>query len=237
VRGGATLMRTLGTVALCLAILIGGVVVWWHIKYPTYSYRYRLTLAIEVDGKVHTGSSVIEIIWSTGPTLGDVGPYHPSVRGQAALIDLGERGAIITALVAPSHDERGSIVWPEGVSALWLVPFAFGKGRNNDELPQLHQLSGHKDLAAENMPRLIWFANLTDPKTARRLKPSDIPSLFGSSARISAAYVEITRDPIVIDIDKKLPWYEILKRPLAQGLIQIEYGFALAKTMFIGDAS
>lgn len=228
-------MRALGIIFGSMVLLIVGIVVWWKITYPTYSYRYRLTLSIEIDGKVHTGSSVIEIIWSGGPEIGDVGHYHPSIRGQATLVDLGEHGAIVAALVAPSHDAGGRIVWPEGVSALWLVPYAFSRGRNDDELPQLRELGGRKELTLDNMPRLIWFANLADPQTARRVKPSEIPAQLGSNARLSAAYVEITSDPIVIDIDKRLPWYDILRRPLT--VIDIERGFALAKTMFIGDAS
>lgn len=94
-------MRTLGIVAVCTAALIGGAVAWWKINYPTYIYRYRLTIALEVDGKVHTGSSVIEVIWKGGPEFGDVGPYHPNVRGQGVWIDLGSRGIAIATMGHP----------------------------------------------------------------------------------------------------------------------------------------
>src|SRR5882762_2177881 len=92
---GTQLMRRAGivvTVAVCLVALIGGAIAWLKINYPTFSYRYRLTLSIEIDGKVDTGASIIEIIWKGGPEFGDVGPYHPIVRGQAVFIDLGSRG-------------------------------------------------------------------------------------------------------------------------------------------------
>ena len=239
--GDTTIMRTLGIIAAsvvaCAAILVAGVFLWLKANYPTYSHRYRLTIAIEVDGRVHTDSSVIEVIWKGGPEFGDVGPYHPSVRGQAVFIDLAGFGTAVAVLVAPSFEQGGVIRWPEGVGALWLGARAFGNGSTLPELPQLPRLRGRRDLASDNMPRLIWFSNIADPKTARRFKPDDIPTLFGPAARLAAAHVEITNDPVVIDIDKKLPWYETLKRPLGQGVIQIEYGFALAKPMFVGDAS
>jgi hypothetical protein len=73
-------LRTFGIIVVGLMLLIGSGVVWWKISYPTYSYRYRLTLSVEAGGKVHTGSSVIEIVWHGGPEIGDVGPYHPTIR-------------------------------------------------------------------------------------------------------------------------------------------------------------
>lgn len=226
----------LGSIVMFIALFIGGAIAWVKfITYPDYSYRYRLALSIESDGKVHTGSSVIEVTWSGGIPFGDVGPYVPVVRGQAAFIGLGERGAVVAVLTAPSHEERGRIVWPEGVSAIFLGARAFGNSSTYDELPQLPRLSGLRNLTPDNMPRLIWFSDVRDPKTLRVIKAADIPELFGSNARLASAYVEITRDRIVIDIDKKLPWFERLTPRLSK--IQIGYEFWLAKSMFIEGAS
>jgi hypothetical protein len=225
-------MRGVGIVALCAVALIVG----YNIMFPTYAYRYRLTISLDVDGQIHTGSSVIEVVWVGGPEFGDVGPYHPSVRGQAAFVDLGEHGAVVALLIAPSHNQAGITVWPEGVGALWLVPRAFGKGRTLEELPELTQLSGRRELTPDNMPRLIWFSNIADPKTARGIRPDDIPILFGQGARLVAAYVEITHDPIIVDIDKKLPWYkELADRQKAAGVVSRPYEFQLTYSMFAGD--
>ena len=40
---------------VCLAFAL------YKVNFPTYSYRYRLQLSIEVDGRPHTGSSVIQV--------------------------------------------------------------------------------------------------------------------------------------------------------------------------------
>jgi len=85
------------------------------------------------------------------------------------------------------------------------------------------------------MPRLIWFPNIADPKSAKPFAAKDIAGLLGPSARVVAAHVEITDAPVVIDIDRKFPWFDILNRPLS--VIDVRYGFSLAKTMFIGAAS
>ncbi|SRR6266702_4261230 len=228
-------MRALGIIALCVLVPIVGLVVGYKIMFPTYSYRYRLTVAIEIDGQVHSGSSVIEVVWRGAPEFGDVGPYHPGIRGQAAFVDLGEHRAVVAVLTARA--QGGIVRWPEGVDALWLVPQAFGKGLSLEEFPQLSGLRGRRELAPDNMPRLIWFSDIADPKTARRIDPVSIPTLFGPGARLAAAYVEITRDPIITDIDKKLPWFEMLRSGPNHGVMYLPSGFALAWTMFIGDSS
>lgn len=226
-------MRVLGIIALCAVVLIVGVIAWWKSAYPTYSYRYRLTIAIEVDGKVHTGSSVIEVAWNGGPEFGDVGSYHPSIRGQATLIDIGPRGVVVAALV---NGESYGAASDGALSALWIAARAFGNDSTNNQLRKLPHLAGRRDLAADNMPRLIWFSDIADPNTARKLMADDLPALLGSGARLAAAYVEITRDPIVVDIDKRLPWYRPLRGPPSK-VLYLQNGFALGWTMFIGDAS
>jgi hypothetical protein len=227
------LMRTLGTIALCVVVLIVGLVVGYKTMFPTYSYRYRLTVAVEIDGQVHKGSSAIEVIWTGQPYIPGAGSYFPHIAGQAAFVDLGSRGAIVAALRSgeASQDPRDG-----STGAIWLVPRAFGVSDGDEGLQRLTRLTGRRNLASDNMPRMIWFSDVADLKTARKFKPEEISALFGSGARLAGAHVEITRDPIVIDIDKRLPWYETLKR-LRDGVIQIQYGFALTRTMFIGEAS
>src|SRR5262249_21584748 len=110
-------------------------------------------------------------------------------------------------------------------------------GSTKKELPLLPRLTGRRTLAPDNMPRFIWFSDLRDPRTAHKLSVKEVEKTLGPTARLVDANVEITSDPIVIDIDGKIPWYEQLKRPLAAGLIQVEYGLTLSKEMFVGDGS
>jgi len=223
------LTRTFSIVALGLVLLIGGQG-WPASAYPTHSYTYRLALAVEVGGEIHRGSSVINVLWRGQPYIPGAGSFNPEVRGQATFIDLGSRGAIVAALI---NGESYGPAADGAINALWLVPRAFNAGLSGDDFA-IAKLNGRRDLVANNMPRLIWFSNPADPKTARKLDAKSIASLLGAKARLVAAYVEITKDPIVIDIDRRLPWLRTWNDRLGQG-IPIEYGFALKKTMFIGD--
>lgn len=228
-------MRTFGIIAVALTLLIAGVIGWYKASFPTYSYRYRLTISVELDGKVHTGSSVIEILHIGQPHIPDAGSFIPQVRGQAAFVDLGPAGAIVAALGPGTQQTSDSPNY--AVPAVWLAARAFGNQSTYKELPELEKLHGRRDLTSSNMPRLIWFPNIADPMSAKPFAARDVAGLLGPSARVVAAHVEITDTPVFIDIDKKFPWFNILNRPLSQGVIQVDYGFSLAKTMFIGAAS
>jgi hypothetical protein len=222
-------MRILRIIALSIVTLILGVIVWWQVAYPTYSYRYRLTLTIEAEGKIHTGSSVIEVRWVGQPYVPGVGSYLPFIRGQATFIDLGSRGAVIASLRNQDYGRGSDGTW----SAIWIAARAFGNEGGDANLRQLTRLAGLRHLSADNLPQLIWFSNISDPSTAQRIPVADIPKLSGPEARLVDATVEITHDPIVIDIDKKLPWYkELAARQKARGIISYPGQFHLSYSMF-----
>jgi hypothetical protein len=221
-------MKSLGLVAAALLGLLGAI----QDVYPTYSYRYRLTIAIEIDGTVHSGSSVIEVIWRGQPYIPGAGSFIPDVRGQAVYVGLESRGAVVATL---SNGESYGPARDGSLSVLWLVPRAFLLRDSSDYLPKLPALRGRRELAPNNMPRLIWFPNVAEPKTARRFTAAEIPTLFGPGARLRTAEVEITDAPIIVDIGKKFPWFGMLQAPAAT--IKVEYGFWLSKAMFIGEST
>lgn len=187
-----------------VVLVIGVVFLFFKLGYPDYTYRYRLELTLEVDGKPHTGSSVIEVRWIGGPALDRQGAYSASghVYGQAPLIDLGHRGVLIASLIG------GDLSLPNhGFSARWLGAQAFGNDSSYLRLPQLPHLRGRRNLSSNNWPRLMWLPDPSDRTSAREIALDDIENVFGRGARFTSAFVEITNDPIVFDIDKKLPWY------------------------------
>lgn len=209
------------------------VVVAWKAVYPTYVHRYRLTLEIEADGKIHTGSSVIEVRWEGAPKIGDNGSFGSRVFGQATIVDLGARGVIVATLFTGS----GWGIAPDGaVEARFLGARAFGNDSTHKNLPALERLTGRRYLSEDNMPRLLWFKDPADIKSAQIIKAEDIPKLFGPDAKLKSAYVEITRDPIVVNIGKKLPWYsELEKRQKAKGVLSRADEFVLIYEMFGGQ--
>ncbi len=222
------------TTLVVLLLGAGALVAGYMYKYPNYTYRYRLTVNIEVDGKLRSGSGVIEVTWHGGPEFGDVGPYRPTMRGQAALVDLEDHGVVVATLTAEDWGWHSSNA---GWGALWIVPRAFGDEKGGD-LPSLPKLRGKRELAFDNLPRFLWFSNPQDPTTAKVLLVNDIPSVFGPSARFAGASIEITSDPLVIDIRDTLPWLKALEqKPPGDNIIYLPNKLGINRYMFIGDAS
>lgn len=221
---------TLAALVVCLVAVVAA----YKYFYPTYSYRYQLTMNVEVDGVLHSGSSIIEVTWYAH-FLPELVSFSPELRGQAALVDLGDRGVVVAALI------NGETYGPakDGASgAIWIAARAFGLDSTIGELPRLSELRGKRELSLNNLPRFLWFSNPRDPMTARNVRVQDFASALGPSARFAGASVEITSEPIVINIYDKLPWLKSLEQsPPGDKVIYLQDKFPIMRAMFIGDRS
>jgi hypothetical protein len=223
-------MKRIAT-ALAIAILVGVVV--FRIAFPTYDYRYRLHLALEIDGKPYSGSSVVDVSWSCGPKIADSG-CSATLAGQATAIDLGSKGVLVATL---HSGEFASAIPVRGVDASFLCANAFGNQSTHKELSSLPRLAGKRALSHDNFPCLLWFPKPEDPKSVTRVDLETISSQIDPTASFSEAAVEITRDPIVIDITTKLPWLAGLLREKS-GAVTVSPGrINLIHNMFVGEAT
>lgn len=196
-----------------------------------------MTVEIEVDGQVHSGSSVIEVTWHGGPQFADVGPYTPTLRGQATLIQLGDKGVVVAALLnGKGYGKPPNVGDPWG--ALWIFPRAFGLGTSVDDLKGWSPPSGKRELAFDNMPLLLWFPDPNNPATGQPVSPVEIPRKIGPSARLAGAFVEATSATVTVDIGERLPWVAALSRKFPQPhQIYLPNKLAITRDLFIGGAS
>jgi hypothetical protein len=185
-----------------LLALIVAVYAVYNLNFPTYSYRYHLEISLTVEEKVYTGSSVIEVSWSCGPKVAGLAQCASSLGGQGTVIDLGPRGVVVATLYT---GETVSPVPDGAVDATWLCANAFGNRSTTEDLPKLPLLKGRRGLSPNNLPRLVWFSNPADPQSARKVTVENVASIVDPTARFTKAFVEITRDPMVVDIVKNCP--------------------------------
>ncbi|MBR1125121.1 hypothetical protein JQ628_26615 [Bradyrhizobium lablabi] len=220
--------------AIGVAVIVAVGVIAFKIAFPSYSYRYRLQISLSVDEKIYAGSSTIEVTWKCGPKIAGIGRCTPSLGGQAAVIDLGPRGVVVAAL---RSGETFSPITDRPVDATALCANAFGHQSTDEQLPELPRLTGRRDLSPSNFPRLIWFPNPADMKSAQKIVAQNVASVLGPTAHITEAFVEITKDPIVVDIPKQLPWFPALLVQKGK-MIGSEPGqFRLIYNMFVGENS
>jgi hypothetical protein len=204
-------MKWLG---IAFAVIVMGVVLY-QIRYPTYTYRYRMTVNVEVAGQTRSGSSVIEARVSKQPVfLPGVNPLEYSERGEAVFVDLGGQGNIIVALLASGPYGEGA-AYPS-----FVVPPHFKLNLFDDrQLASLPTLRGRWELANKDLPTLVTFSNPSDPATAKVIRADQLEQSFGPRVHWRGIVVEMTTDAVTHDIESKLPWVTKLTTGLSGGSV------------------
>jgi hypothetical protein len=189
-------MRVLGTAALVVVLLICGCIAGAKLALPTYTYRYRMTVNVMVDGNIQSGSSVIEVAITKQPSGL---PETRSLSGEAVFIDLGKRRNVI-ALLASGPIAR-DVDYPS-----YIAPVVFGL-RSTDDLPKLSQMHGSRQVTSDRLPTFMTFTNLADPTTASVVPPDEFSQVFGADVRLIGVWVEMTSGPVTEGIEKRFPWW------------------------------
>lgn len=168
------------------------------------AYRYRLTLDVETPEGAKTGSSVIEV--RTWETHFEGKRTNHEVTGQAVVVDLGARG-LLFALLAGRGENGGLGSVNHAAYLPALVALRGGKLRDSDPAFQKNLSStGGGDLIDKEIPFLVRFREIDDPKTVEAVDPNDLAKSFGEGVRLKRATIEMTSDPVTTGIEKKLGW-------------------------------
>lgn len=200
-------MKILGVIALVLL----GVYGCWQIKYPSGSFRYKLTLVVDDNGKQYTGSSVVEVYrQDTTKVFGNsFGGYGYHITGEVAVVDLGKKGVLFALLKGDQtrNPEHFGYSEPQAIALR-----AFSKaGYVIDDMRHLNQYKPKTNLDFSLLPMLVRFRDINDPKTVERVDPNDLEKSFGSGVRLVSAEIEITDSWVTSGIENiisKISWKE-----------------------------
>jgi hypothetical protein len=198
--------------------LIGAL--WINHQINTPIFRYRLTIDIEADGKLHSASSVIEVKYLIG--YDGLKNWNAQVTGVAPILDLGTRGTIIAGLDFGSSDyarknrEAGKVFkifegFPLDASQIPLQAF---------QLAPKDILSAKGKRILTEYPVFIWIPWGGNWQSAQQLFPEELETVIHSSVRIVKASVErVGRMTTELSkIENAPPWLESLKRDQASGM-------------------
>ena len=188
--------------------------------FPDYVKRFRLEFEVKADGKIHSGSSVIEVTWKT---IDPDRRWNSKFQGQGAIIDLGSHGILVSGLVGTIINEKGYAV-RSNVAMNYLILRAFAgrvnglpplsdgdiRGRqytlNKDVINAYSNLSGAVSLEDINLPLFFWLKDPLDPRTAVWLQADEFSTVIGEGVELKSAVLRITSDSISSDMLTKLPW-------------------------------
>ncbi len=177
----------------------------YTIAYPTYSYRWRITIEVDTASGTRTGSSVLETTTIQYPawlTLG-ANSSNTSVRGEAVFVDLGNGRNLVALLALGPHAEDGR--------AVFFAPRSFFAVREGHPSyvrwsKELSTMTGRRPYAGDKRPTLVTFTNPDDPATLREVPFDDPQSVLGQDVRSVRAWIDLTRDPVTKGLEAKLPW-------------------------------
>jgi hypothetical protein len=196
-------MNRLGIIAL----VVVGVFALYKLSYPTYSCRYRMTVNVEVDGQLRSGSSVIEFsVTKQMQFLPDVNPIRFDAKGEAVFVDLGGQRSLIALLRSGEFAQNGHF-------PLSVVPAHFNLNRDH-QYTSLASLRGRWELADKDLPTLATFSDANNSATLRVIRPDQLEQAFGPNIRWRGVVIEMTTDPVTRGLETRLPFLVSQKNTL-----------------------
>ena len=187
-----------------VAIAVAALLSWgaFLLAYPTYSYRWRVTVEVRTAAGVKTGSSVLETRTVQVPrwlTMGTAGSWT-NVRGEGTFVELGEGRNLIALLAVGPHaaDDRADLFAPRA-----FFPVEEGSPLHVKWSKTLSTMSGRRPYGP---PTLITFGDLNDPATVQEVPYGEVARVLGPDVLDVRAWVELTKDNVTRDLAPKLPW-------------------------------
>ncbi|MGN7437241.1 MAG: hypothetical protein ACTHOO_01260 [Alcanivorax sp.] len=206
-------------VAITVICLVGAIV-YAVAEYANTEHRwkYRITVEVETPDGIKTGSSVWEV--NLKPVrAGKLKGYKDFYRGEAVLVDLGERGLLFAL-----KKDANSRAYPKNLfqKMFWHRPPPATKPLKTEEkLEYYDNLRNANAIVPKDWyPTFVYFRDLNDPKTieavydrhnalsgnSRQVKVNKLSEVFGQGVEINNIKIETTSDPVRFKLHKILPW-------------------------------
>lgn len=160
---------------LCLAALAG--------CRTEHQWRQKTTLTVETPSGPRSGSSVVEVTALFGklPLTGDEVEY--SFRGEATVVEI-MPGRYLFALLGGS-EERFYRAARDRFTGM----------HRRDWLYEIPKQTEPVALTGKQMPWLVTFDDVRDPKTVRQVDPANLAASFGPGVTLTSITLAITDEP------------------------------------------
>jgi hypothetical protein len=195
--------KWIGIAAVFAALVVGD-----RIRLGRPDHKFRLSVEIAAPEGVRRGASVLAVHPNRGYGGSGTGGSAPRLKGEAAVVDLGQ-GRLLVALLAQESDVS------DMDATTFLALRAFNAAGRGVQFRDLRSLRGEAPLAGDLAPVLIALEEGRDPSSARRVAPSDL----GAGARVARIAVEmvpngfwpldfggVLGEPVTRGIESRLPW-------------------------------
>jgi hypothetical protein len=175
--------------------------------------RYKLTLNAEVEGQSVSAFNVVEL-WEYDRNFPEKGVVLGKT-GEAIVMEL-RPGRVLVALLSvvtqvPDSVRGGN--WTRQRGNWGDLNSAFGHTPprhqpNHEYWKKLTSFRGEREWSLDDLPDLVTFDNVNDPRTVKLVDPRNLEASFGPGVRLTRATIAIVDNntPLTKGIEKKLPW-------------------------------
>jgi hypothetical protein len=162
---------------------------------------------VETPEGVKTGSSVIEVQWTTPPKMfGSQASSGYTIRGEAVAVDLPRGQTLFVLLSSPSD-----VDWI--ASALDGTGLDLSSGKNDRSAHPVPRALGERANKVENYPYFVRFRDLGDSTSVERVDPDDLAESFGEGTKLKALKVQLTDAAPTNSIRSRLAWLGSFPEP------------------------
>lgn len=177
----------------------------WQMRYPTYTYRFRMTVEVDTPEGLKAGSSVYQVSAADGPrTLPEASIRWRKVRGEAVAVDLPEGRTLFALLKTRNQSGDDNLAY---LSMKTLDP-----AYRNDWTESARRITERQgiispaEVVSADYPMLVTFTDIADPTSVALVDPADLAATFGERVSLRRVVVELTDDPATTGIEKRLNW-------------------------------
>lgn len=186
-----------------LIILIILPMAFWKYNWPTYSWNQKMTIEIEKDGKIYSGSSVTSVTWNKNvmfSLLGQGAEWLAVVRGEAVTIELPDERYLFGLLSYFGNTEYMANLATRILFKSKHRVWGSDKFLAVRSAPPLA-------IPLENYPLLVTFKDINDPASVERVNPSNLAATFGAGVELKSLMLEITNESVTKGrVGKVLGW-------------------------------
>jgi hypothetical protein len=168
-------------------------VLMWSIS---YEWNQKVTVMVETPEGIKSGSSVQHIEWIGGTSWGrpNGGNASSKTQGEAVVVDLGNGRVLFALLKGDGTSHMGQ--------AATIAQFALCKSGEMSPgavcFSKMHNAGSglSADLKPGNLPMLVTFDDMNDPKTVKLVAPKNLAATFGEGFALKSISVAITDEKV-----------------------------------------
>ncbi len=189
--------------ALCLGLFSYCSFVYSQ-QYPSGAWHYKMTVEVETPEGIKSGSAVRDVDVDTSTRATSLsGLSSVKAKGEAVVIDLGQRGVLFAILRSSKTVDYSYSVFFD----VFPIPGHVGGGATPDGVRYYNQLKhGEVDLPPDEYPEFVRFHDIKDPKTVELVDPANMAASLGEGVKLKAVRIEITDSPLTTGVEKWLVW-------------------------------